>query len=345
MADALVEFRRALAVRPESDFRIAEAWDSVKAQLQDGAVTEEEAERAWLASKRRDCLQRLRSITPQQDEETDRQIAAAWDRELLAPCPDVTHGERERHAECLRRLERLDDLRRALARQDHVAAAVIIDDPMLVGYQAAEALRHQIHTAEEGIEPAKRLVSAIRNSEVQTVLDLYDSELLADHPGLLGAAEVPSLRKLLGEYLLPQLAIGKPPPKHEPVWVRDGGLLRIRWQWPVSERLRICLVRISAAGFPESPTRSEPDQLEKEFTLREYQKGLSAEFPLASWVGRLGYVSVWPVLEVPGHEPCYGAALRLGPVRLGGEETLTSGWLGAISARVRCLFGRWMGHQ
>jgi hypothetical protein len=138
---AVKELASALAGAAPSDLAVAVAWDRWRAA---GGAESPNRERAELAVRRRERLQRLHAIDEALPaDEQDRAWLAAWDEELLADCADA-EPLRSRYRTARARVDLWNRLEGALNGQDLDAVHGLADEPLLQGYPPAQRRQGEI---------------------------------------------------------------------------------------------------------------------------------------------------------------------------------------------------------
>jgi hypothetical protein len=237
--------------KPASDLCIEIAWRKLAKLDSQLLVPAKVRSRIDLALQRVALLRNLQQVPfeypPQQAENFDPLLLAAWNDDLLADCHDAEPW-RKSFALAARRKTLLGQLEAAIAAGEKTEIAALAVDPALEAYPLRREWSNVIRRAIEDIAEARRLLAALKQRDRSKFRELFDARIIRRDPTAF-APYRDQLRDWMRTEILPAEKLGLAAPTGQRALTWDDGAVsvprcRIRWNWPNPRFSDVCLLLI-----------------------------------------------------------------------------------------------------
>lgn len=308
-----VEIARALAERPRSDRRVAQAVENL---ADDGLMPRWSAtiRDLRLAERRRRILDDIVALpTNQSREARDVELVRVWDAELLRDCHDASPYELEAREAGIRQKK----WSRITALLDRGGDPTDLELGLesVKEYDGYAKRRHEIEALTERSKRIRPLLDALNQHDNQGFVKAFDPRVIQEHWAAFQDHQI-EIERIVRESMS---AVLKAVPS-EPAWSWDhiGQNLDIHWSLQPREFTSLSVVATNDRQF-------YLDVAETNGRIREVSatavRGLSLRGPRS---GERLYVTVWPVLMI-GDVRMYGTPACIGPIEPRSEPSRSSG--------------------
>lgn len=307
--------------RPASDLGIESAW--LKLADSQPLVPATVRPRIDLALRRVALLRNLQQIPfeypPQQADDFDPRLLAAWNDELLGDCHDAEPW-RKSFALAARRKTLLSQLEAAITAGDKSRIAALAAEPALEAYPMRRDWSNVIRRAIVDIEEARRLLAALKHQDRSTFRELFDARIIRHDPTAF-APYRDQLRNWMRTEVLPAEKLGLAAPTGQRALTWEDGVIsvprcRIRWNWPKPRFSDLCMLAICREPPPAgADLRHSTSEVRLRVDRKSYEEGGGCR-ALAldpSYVD--GYIVVAAVVDL-GFESMVSQPLVLGRLEL-----------------------------
>lgn len=311
------QLHRALNAVPPSDKALAEAWENLQTTnyvLRNPVVVS----RCELAVKRRNCLERIRTIDSTLPlDEQDKIWCEVWDDHLLRSCPDAD-AYRPRYEAAQARIRAWRELEECLARNDLDQVKALATAKILDGYPPFTRRRREIHEYIYRSEQLAQAVSLLKAGSFSNDPSTVDLKFLQDNWALLQPYHE-EIAAQLRTWVESKLRLTP----CTPAWSIDQTcVIRVRWTWADHKRINFCLLAVDDGRFLDVP--AEATQGIQRIDSSNHRMAMACGgLALPPPFGRRKklFVTIWPVMDL-GQLELIGPPLHVGPIRFRASNTV-----------------------